>query len=92
MWLIDSLPKVFKGARIMTYGFDTKLRHSDSIQGLDDLASYLLTDLEGLRKPLKESRKVPLVFIAHSLGGLVVKEVFTTYQIQRVTTNTISRQ
>lgn len=76
----------------MTYGFDTKLRHNDSIQGLDDLASYLLTDLEGLRKPLKESRKVPLVFIAHSLGRLVVKEVFITYPMQRLTTNTMFRQ
>lgn len=75
MWLVDLLPKAFPGARIMTYGFDTKLKGNDSIQGLDDLGGYLLSDLEHLRQSLGSPPSAPLVFIAHSLGGLAVKEV-----------------
>lgn len=77
MWLIDSLPKEFKGARIMTYGFDTRLKNNASVQHLEDLGGYLLSDIEQLRATLEYPRSVPLVFIAHSLGGLVVKEVYT---------------
>ncbi|RFU34689.1 hypothetical protein B7463_g1659, partial [Scytalidium lignicola] len=71
MWLVDSLPREFRGARIMTYGFETKLKNNTSTQNLKDLAKYLLSDLENLRK---SPPRVPLVFIAHSLGGLVVKQ------------------
>ncbi|KAH8806114.1 hypothetical protein F5884DRAFT_469713 [Xylogone sp. PMI_703] len=74
MWLKDSLPEKFKGARIMTYGFETKLRNNNSIQSLRDLARYLLSDLENARASLRSPTAIPLVFIAHSLGGLVVKE------------------
>jgi hypothetical protein len=79
MWLIDDLPKQFEGARIMTYGFDTKLRHSRSNQGIDVLAQNLRVSLQDMRAgtsiSVSSGRKPKIVFIAHSLGGLVVKEV-----------------
>jgi hypothetical protein len=75
MWLIDSLPDAFLGARIMTYGLDTRLPNNDSHQSLSDLGRYLLSDLRDCRASLKSSQNVRMVFIAHSLGGLVVKEV-----------------
>lgn len=64
-------------ARILTYGYDTKIRHF--LQGqisrntVQDHAWDLLCTLEAQRRSfLEESR--PLVFVAHSLGGVVVRD------------------
>lgn len=74
----------------MTYGFDTKLQDSSSTQGLSSLGDELRLSLQGLNADfdtgkadediassgLDESdRIIPLIFIAHSLGGLIVREV-----------------
>src|SRR5262245_41852357 len=91
MWLLDSLRGEFENARIMTYGFDAKLQGSDSRQGFDAFASYLRRSMkyldghpisfspdEDLDLPSEINNiciTTPLIFIAHSLGGLVVKEV-----------------
>jgi protein SERAC1 len=88
MWLVDSLPKDLENARIITIGFDTKLVDSKSTQGIGELANFLRTNLEAIRdgpgasgatssRPgnRRTGKTVPLIFIAHSLGGLVVKEV-----------------
>jgi hypothetical protein len=89
MWLLDSLPKKFNSARVMTYGFDTRLVNNRSNQDISDLAEFLRGSIEAMRAEARawvdhsavkctEQDHVairPLIFIAHSLGGLVVKEV-----------------
>lgn len=77
MWLCDSLPRDLPGAQIMIYSYDTQLHGSISSQDLESLASSLRASIAAQRTPglsNAESRTVPLIFIAHSLGGLVVKE------------------
>ncbi|KFY07164.1 hypothetical protein V492_07388, partial [Pseudogymnoascus sp. VKM F-4246] len=68
MWLCDDLPYNLETARIITYGYESQLHTSQSFQGLEALASTLRTSLRNMAK------RKPLFFVAHSLGGLVVKE------------------
>ncbi|KAK1712736.1 hypothetical protein BDP67DRAFT_516742 [Colletotrichum lupini] len=71
MWLRDALPLDVPNARILTYGYDTQLLRSSSFQNLSDLGRALQIDLRGIQDP---GHSHPIVFIGHSLGGLVIKE------------------
>jgi hypothetical protein len=97
MWLCDDLPNDFPHARILTYGYDTKLENSQSIQDLEAIASTFRTALKIVRPknsvsavfpPLFRAHiksllniqdgklnDKPILFIAHSLGGIVLKQV-----------------
>lgn len=78
MWLRDSLPYALSDengniiARVMIYGYESSLPNSDSFQNLEDLGTALHSTLRTLAF---DGTFKPLVFIAHSLGGLVVKQV-----------------
>lgn len=72
MWLRDALPVHLPKARILIYGYDTKLADSSSFQNLADVASRFRVALRINLGTLPRTR--PLIFIAHSLGGLVMKQ------------------
>ena len=77
MWLRDSLPQDLESAQIYLYGYDSHLSNSRSFQGIVALATTLRQRLQRLRVSENKDRPVPrpLIFIAHSLGGILVKEV-----------------
>lgn len=75
-WPLDLLPESCPSTRIFTYGFETrKVQESLSTAYLDLLArgKQLFQAVCELRRNGKPGRE--LVFIAHSTGGIVVKEV-----------------
>jgi ankyrin repeat domain-containing protein 50 len=75
MWLRDSLPGHVPNARIMAYGYDAAVRPSQTLMHLHDFAQDLLDRLIMARSGGDGgSAKRPLLFICHSLGGLVVKQ------------------
>ena len=72
LWLRDKLPGDLPNARVLIYGYDTKLVDSHSCQNLDDLAISFRASLENITE--NPSHRRSFVFIAHSLGGLVLKK------------------
>ena len=77
MWLRDSLPYDLTlddrpMARVLVYGYESSVPYSKSFQNLEDLATAFHPSL---RKLVDASNARPIIFIAHSLGGLIVKQV-----------------
>lgn len=72
MWIRDELPKDLPGVRAVLYGYDTKLENSKSFQNIPDLARNFISQLQAYGWSLPSAK--PLVFLAHSLGGLVLRE------------------
>ncbi|MCJ1239064.1 hypothetical protein MMC14_007057 [Varicellaria rhodocarpa] len=73
MWLRDILPGLIPNARIATYRYESDWRKRDVKTSLRQCGEQLLNVLHQNRLNEKESRR-PLVFIGHSLGGLVIKQ------------------
>ncbi|ORY57511.1 uncharacterized protein BCR38DRAFT_461232 [Pseudomassariella vexata] len=72
MWLRDALLYHILSehtdhpiARVITYGYESAVANSNSIQNLEDLATYL-------------KKAKPLILVAHSLVGLIVKQALIT--------------
>ena len=63
MWLRDNLPVDFPEARVLTYGYDTKLENSRSIQDLEAIAGTFRTALKIARPK-------------NSVGVILVPRVF----------------
>lgn len=79
MWLRDSLPHDLRRrgddrstARIMICGYESTIAESDSTQNLEDLANSFRAQVLQITGPSTARR---IIFIAHSLGGLIVKQV-----------------
>lgn len=78
IWLEDFLPTQLKDAgvkaRVMSYGYDSGTAFTKAVTDIDDTAGMLLNRLEGDRQSSQEKAR-PILFIAHSLGGIIVKKV-----------------
>lgn len=74
MWLQHLLPSAVPNSRIMTYGYDAHIPNSRNIyrNPINSHANNLISALSSLRAKT-ESTQRPLIFVGHSLGGLVIK-------------------
>jgi protein SERAC1 len=82
-WLSDLLPLkaadgAFQNARIMTYGYDARVFirpfAAKTTGRTFTFAEALLGDLSDMRSSQEEKVR-PLIFMGHSLGGIVIKSV-----------------
>ncbi|ERF76311.1 hypothetical protein EPUS_04169 [Endocarpon pusillum Z07020] len=73
-WLQDLLPRVIPNARILSYGYDSRTHGSSPVseQYIWQHATALVSDLTLLREETHTEQR-PIIFLAHSLGGLVLK-------------------
>lgn len=68
--LVEDIPK----ARIMSYGYNSKEYFSKSNANIQDFALDLLVDYKSYRTSVAEKSR-PVIFLCHSLGGIVFKQV-----------------
>lgn len=76
-WPGDLLPQDLPTARIMTFGYDADVVSIVKTAGSNTLRDHgksLANDL-AFRRARSNSAMRPLIFVAHSLGGLVVEQV-----------------
>lgn len=75
-WPRDLLPLKYPKARILTYGYDSHISHffkgPANQNGITEHGRDMLQALVAYRRTTLDK---PIVFVAHSLGGLVLKEV-----------------
>ncbi|KAI0103377.1 hypothetical protein GGR51DRAFT_573282 [Nemania sp. FL0031] len=85
-WPRDLLPIACPEARIMTWGYHTLRSGNVPVFSQPDLFSHvndLLRELGGLRQGTGAQQR-PLIFIAHSLGGIIVKEILRQAELSNV--------
>ncbi|KAK8232528.1 putative ribonuclease p/mrp subunit [Phyllosticta capitalensis] len=76
-WPKELLPEVCKAARILSFGYDASFAQFWPGQDvpvettIDDHSTSLFQNLAGLRSETSSTKR-PIIFVAHSLGGLVV--------------------
>ncbi|WYZ38338.1 hypothetical protein EsH8_III_000252 [Colletotrichum jinshuiense] len=73
VWLRDFLPHDVPNIRVLLYGYDTTLPGSLSRQSIEDLGRIFVERVAAFRAGDGTTRR-PLIFIGHSLGGLLIKE------------------
>ena len=61
-------------SRVFSYGYDSSTAFSKAVTDITDEAAMLLDRIKGERKSQAERHR-PIILIAHSLGGILVKKV-----------------
>lgn len=74
LWLRDFLPAELPQARVLLYGYNSNVALETSIIGVREVADNLLNRLHLKRRGNSDVNR-PIIFIAHSLGGIIVKQV-----------------
>ncbi|KIM82088.1 hypothetical protein PILCRDRAFT_484446 [Piloderma croceum F 1598] len=72
-WIKDFLPQDVPDARILNFGYNASAAFGNTTAEVIDHAKDLLSSLLDKREEEMERRR-PLIFIAHSLGGIIVKQ------------------
>ncbi|KAK0706163.1 hypothetical protein B0T26DRAFT_602542, partial [Lasiosphaeria miniovina] len=72
VWPEILLPKILPRARILSFGYSGDMYRNKSVAGIRGNAGALLDHLRALRYGVDQTR--PIVFVAHCLGGLIVKQ------------------
>lgn len=71
------LPAKIPQARILTFGYDADVVHFSRPAGLNSIGAHaadLVARLANIRDRTENS-DLPIIFVAHSLGGLVCEDV-----------------
>jgi len=82
LWPRDLLPQTIPNIRVMTFGYNADLVMNTSTYGIRDHATKLLSSLRDKREEQNELER-PLIFVCHSMGGIVVKQALLTASIDQ---------
>ncbi|PKY00736.1 lipa and NB-ARC domain protein [Aspergillus campestris IBT 28561] len=81
-WPRDFLPLDVPQARVFVYGYNSNITNPQSMStaSVKDHANTLLNLLDMERSPQMNTRLPKIIFIGHSLGGLVIKQALLNAQ------------
>ncbi|KAI8175911.1 Vegetative incompatibility protein HET-E-1 [Colletotrichum sp. SAR 10_75] len=74
-WLKSFVPQIVPVARVMSFWYNSTVQFSKSTSDIDVFSDQLLEGLLAERESIEEQDR-PLIFICHSLGGLVFKQAY----------------
>ncbi|RYP18170.1 hypothetical protein DL765_004096 [Monosporascus sp. GIB2] len=80
VWPQDLLPQDQPCTRVLSFGYNGDMYRNDSAAGIRDNARSLLSYLRIERKADPERQ---IVFIAHCLGGLIVKQALYVARVEK---------
>jgi pimeloyl-ACP methyl ester carboxylesterase len=82
VWPRDLLPVELGtiGIRVLSFEYSGSIRSSSSTAGVNDAAQNLLHYLDNERDDPRSKRR-PIVFVGHSLGGVIIKRVIAVSEI-----------
>ncbi|CCF35507.1 SERAC1 [Colletotrichum higginsianum] len=72
MWLRDDPALLATGTQILLYGYDSGHQSSNGPASIDDIAISLISALRDIGRSSPSAK--PVVFLAHSMGGVVLKQ------------------
>ncbi|CAI4213338.1 unnamed protein product [Parascedosporium putredinis] len=81
-WPRDFLPLDIPQARVFTFGYDADAVFGSTTANIVDHAKDLLSSLVDEREEEPEITR-PIIFIAHSLGGIIAKQALFSASIER---------
>jgi len=70
----------------MSYGYNSRTAFSNAVTDINDEAAMLLDRLDGERQS-KDEKTRPIIFVSHSLGGIVVKKVSVLLSVMATNTD-----
>lgn len=74
MWIRDAIPARLPNIRIVLYGYDTTLIDSQSGQSIVEISATFQERLLNRYSTASSDITRPLAFLAHSLGGIMLKQ------------------
>ncbi|CCA76563.1 hypothetical protein PIIN_10556 [Serendipita indica DSM 11827] len=81
MWLREFLPEDIPRARILTYGYDADTRSSE-FTSTNTIQRHAMGFMQAVERARKGVERRPIIFLAHSLGGIILKQALVLCQIQ----------
>jgi hypothetical protein len=97
MWLRDFLPLDFPNFRVLIWGYDSDLKDPTATRNISSFSRKLLLAVQGARERVLYTKRVyfdlfltiayvqarhrPIIFVGHSLGGLVIKQVCCMFKM-----------
>ncbi|KAF8535303.1 P-loop containing nucleoside triphosphate hydrolase protein [Trichophaea hybrida] len=96
MWLRDFVPIDFPDIRVLSWGYESGLESSVSTMAIADFARQLLITVGTARETSSSDNEMltarPIIFVGHSLGGLVIKQALVdaaqgSYQLDKAILN-----